>query len=123
MKLMVAFPVAENPAYFVLKEVPFMQDVASVNCTPLPKPEDIEAEVVLRAREFVQSNMLDPAVPDLNATGNPTLHRAVNYFTRRFLRIDGACDDKDDEDSEGDIPAEGDLFVECFGEEILNISS
>jgi len=122
VKLTVAFPVAENPAYFILKEVPFMQDVASINCAPLPEPE---AETVLRAREFVQANMLDAAVPDLDATGNPTLHRAVNYFTRRFLMSDGGGvgGEYDGEDDEGVIPAEGELFVECFGEAIVDVDS
>ena len=45
--------------------------------------------------------------------GNPTLHRAVNFFTERFL---GRGDDSF-------VPPEAELFVECFGEAILDIES
>jgi non-homologous end joining protein Ku len=34
-KLMVAFPVTQNPAYFVLKEAPFMEDVSILQNDPL----------------------------------------------------------------------------------------
>jgi hypothetical protein len=68
--------------------------------------------LLLKAREFTHNNMLEVSQLDLNVTGNPTLHRAVRYFTGRLT---------------GRIPAhempapETDLFVECFGEEILSI--
>jgi hypothetical protein len=109
-KLMVAHPVARNPAYFILKEAPFMEDIAAINCTPLPDPEP---DMVMAAREFVQANVLDDASPDPHRMGNPTLHRAVNFFTERFL---GRGDDSF-------VPPEAELFVECFGEAILDIES
>ena len=108
-KLMVAHPVARNPAYFILKEAPFMEDVAAINCAPLPAPEP---DTVMGAREFVRANMLDDATSDPERLGNPTLHRAANYLTERFLG-------REQEDSS--VPSEGDLFVECFGEAILDI--
>ena len=115
-KLMVAHPVARNPAYFILKEAPFMEDVAAINCTPLPAPGP---DLVIGARELVRANMLDDASPtspgrvDPERMGNPTLHRAMHYFTERFLGRE-AC---------GSVPPEGGLFVDCFGEGILDIDS
>lgn len=49
----------------------------------------------------------------------------VNYFTRRFLMSDGGGvgGEYDGEDDEGVIPAEGELFVECFGEAIVDVDS
>ena len=118
LKLMVAHPVARNPAYFILKEAPFLEDVSAINCAPLPEPE---ADLVLGARDFVRANMLDETTPELERIGNPTLHRAVNYLTEQFLKQEDRA--QEGHDGFTAVPSDGELFVECFGKAILEIDS
>ena len=81
-KIMIGFPGKGNPAYLILKEAPFMEDIAFLNVAPLP-----ESSVQYHARTLVDDNMLAESDMVLDRTSNPILHRAVSHFTDKFLDI------------------------------------
>lgn len=80
-KLMLATPNLTNPAHFLLHEVPYKEDVISLELPKLPKIDDA---IKKAAVDFVDSMMLSEEAFDPMSTGNPTLHRAIHYFVRRF---------------------------------------
>lgn len=85
VKLMVGIPVANNPAYMILKEVPFVEDVCPMHGWPLPQASEAAVEQV---RSIIQSNMLSDDQMNLESINNPILHRSIAFFTEKFLEPD-----------------------------------
>lgn len=83
-KIMIGFPGSGNPSYLILKEAPFMEDIAFHNVIPLPEPS---ADMQYQARSFVDANMLPESDLVLDRTSNPIIHRAVSYLNDRILDI------------------------------------
>ena len=82
IKLMIGIPVESNPAYMILKEVPFMEDVCPLHSRPLPQASESAIE---QARSMIQNNMLSDNQMNLESTNNPILHRSIAFFTEKFL--------------------------------------
>ncbi|WPT16509.1 ATP-dependent DNA helicase 2 subunit KU80 [Picochlorum sp. SENEW3] len=82
VKLAIGIGVADNPGYLILKEVPYAEDVSSLAMTPA---SSLDQDTASAALHFVDSNMLEESEMDLERIANPVLHRAMSFFTQRFV--------------------------------------
>eukprot|EP00889_Picochlorum_renovo_P001066 jgi/Picre1/28096/NNA_003503.t1 len=75
-------PSPHNPGYLILKEVPYAEDVSSL---AMARASSLDLDTASAALHFVDSNMLEESEMDLERIANPVLHRAMSFFTQRFV--------------------------------------
>lgn len=81
-KLYFAIPRARNPSYFVMNEIPYVEDLSSFYVEKMPP---VSHDLKGIARRLIDDMMLEDGCIEPERLANPVLHRAIAYFNDRYV--------------------------------------
>jgi len=91
-KIYFGTPRVSNPSYFVLNEIPYVEDFSSFYVEKMP-PVSHELKTV--AGRMIDDMMLEDGYMEPERLANPVLHRAIAYFNDRYVTINADLPSRD----------------------------
>eukprot|EP00890_Picochlorum_soloecismus_P006183 jgi/Picsp_1/6566/NSC_03909-R1_ku70 ku80 beta-barrel domain containing protein len=91
-KLYFATPRVTNPSYFVMNEIPYVEDLSSFYVEKIPR---VSHDLTGIAGRLIDNMMLEDGCMEPERLANPVLHRAIAYFNDLYGDINAELPSRD----------------------------